>query len=238
MPAFFYFTEMKRLLFLIFIVNGFIVCFQAKAQEGVFIGGKIGTALPLNLTGKDDLGFGDVASPGILIGINGLWMYEKRLSLGAELNYQYNPADYDFWDIDPQYGDITAHYQTISLLFKGDYYFSHRDVRPYLGIAFGGFYIINDLTFISSYAGTDNDRSVSYKTNLIKPGYAPEAGVVFRLNKKTLLNVNLKMILIPNIPDQYEEVYDENGYVIKVINKSPQANQNHLQLSVSLLFGV
>ena len=238
MPAFFYFTTMKRLLFLIFIISTTSASFLASGQKGLYLGGKFGTVIPLNLASKDDLGFGDVASAGILLGANAIWMYEKRLSLGAEFNFAYNPANFGFWDIDPQYGEITLHYHALSLLFKGDYYFSHKDVRPYLGIAFGSFFIFNDLTFVSSHIGTDNDRSVSYKTNLVKPGFAPEAGVIFRLSRKLLLNINAKLTFIPNIPDQYEKVYDENGYEIKIINKSPQANQNHLQLSVALLWGL
>jgi hypothetical protein len=227
---------MKKLLIpiMIFLLSGINVL----AQRDIFIGGNIGTGIPLNIKAKNDIGYGDVANAGVLLGINGLWMYETRLSLGAELNYQYNPADYDFWRIDPRYGDITAHYQTLSLMFSGAYYFSHRDVRPFIGIAFGGFYIFNDLTFISSYTGTDNDRSVSYKTNLVRPGFAPVIGVVFRLNKNTFLKIGTKLVFIPNIPDQYEEVLDENGYVIKVINKNPHVNQHHLQLSLALLFGV
>ena len=228
---------MKKLLTLAIIAFTLLYDSDVQAQD-VFIGGSIGAGIPLNIKDKEDIGFGDVAKSGILIGVNGLWMYEKRLSLGAEINYQYNPADYDFWRIDPRYGDITAHYQTLSLMFSGTYYFSHRDVRPYIGIAFGGFYIFNDLTYISSYTGTDNDRSVSYKTNLVKPGFAPDFGVVFKLSKKTLLKTGAKLVFIPNIPDQYENVYDDNGYVIKVINKNPHANQHHIQLSVSLLFGI
>ncbi len=230
---------MKKVLQDILIFMSFLISVHAGAQmRDVFLGGKIGTAIPLNIKDKNDLGFGDVANAGIMIGFRGLWMYEKRLSLGAGINYQYNPPDYEFWYIDPRYGEITAHYRTASLLLNGDYYFSHRDVRPYLGVAFGGFYIFNDLTFVSSYTGTDNDRSVSYKTNLFKPGFAPETGILFRLSKKTLLDINARLVFIPNIPDQYENVYDENGVVIKVINKNPHANQQNLQLTVSLLFGL
>ncbi len=227
---------MKNVLVIILI---FLSVELSEAQRrDIFLGGKIGLTVPLNVKDKDDIGFGDVANTGVIVGFRGLWMYEKRLSLGAELNYQYNPPDYDFWYINPQYGEISLHYQMASLLLNGNYYFSHKDVRPYLGIAFGGFYIFNDLTYVSSYTGTDNDRSVSYKTNLFKPGFAPETGILFRLSKKTLLDINAKLVFIPNIPDQYENVYDENGVVIKVINKSPQANQQNLQLSVSLLFGL
>jgi len=230
---------MKNSLLTILVFIAFLIVEPSKAQKrDVFLGGKIGTAIPLNIKDKNDIGFGDVAKAGVIVGFRGLWMYEKRLSLGAELNYQYNSPDNGFWYIDPQYGDITVHYRTASLLFSGDYYFSHKDVRPYLGIAFGGFYIFNDLTYVSSYTGTDNDRSVSYKTNLFKPGFAPETGIVFRLSKKTLLDINAKLVFIPNIPDQYENVYDENGVVIKVINKNPHANQQNLQLTVSLLFGL
>jgi hypothetical protein len=204
-----------------------------KAQEGVFIGGKTGIAIPLNIKSKNDLGFSDVASPGILLGFTGKWIYEKRLSIGADLNYQYNPADQEFWDV-ARYGDVTAHYQTASLLFNGKYYFSHKTTRPYAGIAFGGFFIFNDLTFVSSYEGSDNDRSVSYKTNIWKPGFAPEAGILFELSRNTLLEINLRLIFIPNIEDEYETEYI-NGWPV-VINKNPHANQHHLQITTALFF--
>ena len=209
---------------------------EAEAQKGIFIGGKLGTPIPLNVfTSDEEIGFADVASPGILVGVEGRWMYEKRLSLGAELNYQYNPANSDFWDV-ARFGEVTANYQTASLLFRGDYYFSHKEVRPYTGIAFGGFFIFNNLTFVSSYTGSDNDKSVSYETRLWKPGFAPEGGVAFKLNRKTLLDLNVKFIFIPNIEPEYEtEII--NGWPV-VINKNPHVNQHHLQLSATLLFGM
>ncbi|NPA38150.1 MAG: hypothetical protein GXO47_15005 [Chlorobi bacterium] len=203
------------------------------AQEGVFIGGELGMTIPLNLKSSDDIGFSDVASPGILIGLTGKWIYEKRLSLDAELNYQYNPANMQFWDV-ARYGDVTAHYQTASVLFSGKYYFSHKSTRPYTGIAFGGFFIFNDLSFVSSYTGTDNDRSVSYKINMWKPGFAPETGVVFELNRNTLLDLNASLILIPNIEDETVTEYIDGWPVL--INKNPHANQHHLRFSVALLF--
>ncbi len=223
-----------KLLFIWIVMSLFLS--EMDAQKGVFIGGKLGTSIPLNVfTSEEEIGFADVASPGILVGVEGKWMYEKRLSLGAELNYQYNPANSDFWDV-ARFGDVTANYQTASLLLRGDYYFSHKEVRPYTGIAFGGFFIFNNLTFVSSYTGSDNDKSVSYETRLWKPGFAPEGGVVFKLNRKTLLDLNLKFIFIPNIEPEYEtEII--NGWPV-VINKNPHANQHHLQLSATLLFGM
>ena len=222
-------------LLLVWIVLSLFIS-EMDAQKGVFIGGKLGTSILLNVfTSEEEIGFADVASPGILVGIEGKWMYEKRLSLGAEFNYQYNPANSDFWDV-ARFGDVTANYQTASLLFRGDYYFSHKEVRPYTGIAFGGFFIFNNLTFVSSYTGSDNDKSVSYETRLWKPGFAPEAGVVFKLNRKTLLDLNAKFVFIPNIEPEYEtEII--NGWPV-VINKNPHANQHHLQLSATLLFGM
>ena len=202
----------------------------------MLIGGKIGTAIPLNLfKDKEEIGFADVASTGILLGVEARWMYEKRLSLGAELNYQYNPAKQSFWDVGRK-GDVTAHYQTASLLLRGDYYFSHKEIRPYTGVAFGAFFIFNDLTFVSSLPDIIDDESVSYRTNLWKPGFAPEGGIMFRLNKKTFLDLNVKFIFIPNIQDEYETKIIAGWPVL--INKNPHANQHHLQLSATLLFGM
>ncbi len=226
---------LKLKLFLSWI-GLFLFLTDVDAQKGIFIGGKLGTSIPLNIfTNEEEIGFADIASPGILLGVEGRWMYEKRLSLGAELNYQYNPAKQSFWDVGRK-GDVTAHYQTASLLLRGDYYFSHKEVRPYTGVAFGGFFIFNDLTFISSLPEFADDESVKYNTTLWKPGFAPEGGVVFKLNRKTLLDLNLKFIFIPNIEPEYEtEIID--GWPV-VINKNPHANQHHLQLSATLLFGM
>ncbi len=186
-------------------------------------------------TGAMEAAVANVASPGVLVGVEGRWMYEKRLSLGAELNYQYNPAKQNFWDVGRR-GDVTAHYQTVSLLFRGDYYFSHKEVRPYTGVAFGGFFMFNDLMFASTLPEYIDDESVSYTTTLWKPGFAPEGGVVFKLNRKTFLDLNFKFIFIPNIEPEYEtEII--NGWPV-VINKNPHANQHHLQLSATLLFGI
>lgn len=205
-----------------------------RAQDEVLLGGKIGAAVPLNLFNKDNaIGFHNVAKKGVLLGFTGKWFYGKRLSLGAEGTYQYNPPNMEFWSVE-RYGEVDVKYQSASILLNGNYYFSHKELRPYCGIAFGAYYLFNQLQFSSAYTGTDADQSINYKTQLWKPGFAPEAGILFELSKKSYLELSARMVFIPNIEEDYEtQIID--GWPV-VINKNPHGNQHHLQFSVALFF--
>lgn len=221
----------KILFVIIFLVN----LSSLPAQKNVYLGGSAGYSTPLNLgRDKDQIGFHDVAKAGPAVAMNALWFYNERLSLGAEAGYQYNGGS-NFWNV-ANYGEVSSAYHAFNLLLKGNFYFSDEPFRPYCGIAFGAYYLLNKLDFDSSQAGTANDQSVSYTYKQWKPGYAPEAGFLVELSKHALLDVKARLVMIPNLKEEVVDITDDAGYVIDKITTNPHGNQNHLLLSVGLLF--
>ncbi len=198
-----------------------------NAQD-YFIGGKLGYSFPTNIgRSSDELGFKDVAENGWQAAFLGKWFYNKRLTLGCDVGYQFQDGS-DFWNVE-QYGDVSASYQTIRLLANGAYYFSHNEIRPYIGLSFGAYYLINSIDFASS--GLTN-QSVKYTAKVWKPGVAPQIGLLFELSKKTMLDINVQMDIIANMEAIYhpdaEPDYTEN----------PHEKQNQISLNIGLLFGL
>jgi hypothetical protein len=222
----------KGLLLCIIGLLGFVS--PAISQDEVLLGAKLGSGIPLNIfNNKMPYGFYHMARPGFLGGFTTKWFYGQRLSLGAELGYQYFPGNSNYWDVEHR-GDVSAQYQSVSLIFSGNYYFSHDAIRPYCGIAFGAWYLFNDMVFASSNQGTDGDASLQYRSELLKPGFAPEAGLLFELNRNTYVELSVRLVLIPNIPEDEVIIYP-NGWP-REINKNPHVNQHHIQVAVALFF--
>lgn len=199
----------------------------SNAQD-YFIGGKLGFSFPTNIgRSSDELGFKDVAENGWQAAFVGKWFYNKRLSLGLDIGYQVQDGS-DFWDVG-NYGDVSTSYQTLRLLANGSYYFNHDKIRPYIGLSFGAYYLINSIDFASS---SITNESVTYTAKKWKPGVAPQLGLLVELSKKTLLDVHVQMDIIANMeaiyyPDAKPD-YTEN----------PHEKQNQISLNIGLLFGL
>jgi len=214
---------------LIFLV---LFCVSSKLVQAqkVIVGGKIGYAIPTNLgRSSDELGFKDVANGGMQLACVGKWFYNKRLTLGYDFGYQYQGGDEDFWDVSNR-GEVSVSYQTIRLLLDGCYYFSHDELRPYVGLAFGAYYMLNSMDFDSS---TMTNTSVAYRVKEWKPGIAPQFGVMFEVSKKTMLDCKLQMDLIAHMESKYVNDPDYG-----LITQNPHGNQNQISVSVALFFGL
>ena len=215
---------MRIIAFLLLI---FAISNTSVAQD-YYLGGKIGYAFPSNIgRSSDELGFKDVADNGWQAPILGKWFYNKRLSLGFNLGYQVQDGS-DFWDVD-NYGDVSTSYQTLHFLANGAYYFSHDEIRPYLGLSFGAYYLINSIDFASSNI---NNQSITYTAKIWKPGVAPQLGLLFELSKKTLLDIHVQMDVIANM----EAVFHRDA--TPPYTENPHEKQNQISINIGLLFGL
>lgn len=200
---------------------------NVKCQD-VFVGGKIGYSMPTNIgRSSDELGFKDVAKNGWQVAFVGKWFYSKRLTLGCDFGYQHQGAG-EIWDVD-RYGEVDVSYQTIRLLLEGAYYFSHDEVRPYLGLAFGAYYMINSMDF---NAKSSTNTSVAYRAKEWKPGISPQIGIMFELSDKTMLDCQFHMDLIAHMEPTI--IHDPD---YGMVTQNPHGNQNQLGISIALLFG-
>ncbi len=213
--------------YLAVIVLFFALSGILTAQD-YFIGGKIGYSFPTNIgRSSDELGFKDVAKNGWGVAFSGKWFYNKRLTLGCDIGYQ-SQGGSDFWDVN-NFGEISTSYHTIRMLINGAYYFSHDEFRPYLGLSFGAYYLVNTIDFS---ANSLTNQSIKYTAQNWKPGVAPQLGALIELSKNTFLDVNVQMDLIANMQAVYypeaEPPYTEN----------PHEKQNQVSINVGLLFGL
>ena len=208
---------------------------SAYGQRGVWMGGNIGFSMPSNIgRSGDQIGFKDVAKSGFQIAFTGRWFYNERLSLGWDIGWQFQGGNEDFWNVN-NYGEVTSTYHSVHVLAEGNYYFSHKEIKPYCGVSFGAFRLFNTMVFDSAYTGTDADASVSYKANQWKPGFKPQAGLLIDLSKRAMFDVKAGYVFIPNLAETIEPIY-ENGYPVDYIIQNPHGNQHQWVISMGLLF--
>ncbi len=208
------------------LLIAFAFCLNHSNAQDYFIGGKIGYSIPTNIGNSDkENGFANYADNGWQVSLLGKWFYNKSLSLGADAGYQYQGQG-DKWNVYNR-GEVDASYQTIRLLLNGTYYFNQSDARPYLGVSFGAYYLINSLDF---KANSITNESITYTSKNWKPGVAPQAGILIEVSKKTLLDIHVQMDLIAQMQSVYhrDEDYTEN----------PHEKQNQISINIGLLFGL
>lgn len=217
--------RLKAILYVLLLV----VVFQpiVKAQNKVLWGGGISAHLPTNGFESDDFGFKDVAKTGGGANVGTLWILNPRLSLGSELAYSYFPKNKNTWNQERR-GDIKVNYQMVNLTAQGSFYLAEEEVRPYLGVAFGLYYLRNMVNFSSNYVGTTNDASVNYVSNTLHAGFGPEVGVLFKLLTSQYALVGFRYTVIPNIEAEY---YPQNQVTI-----NPHGKQDHWSLSAKMFF--
>ncbi|TRX72373.1 hypothetical protein [Carboxylicivirga sp. M1479] len=205
----------------------FVLVHNLNAQD-YFLGGKLGYSFATNVgRSSDELGFNDVSKNGWQGAIIGKWFYNRRLTLGFETGYQYQNGS-DLWDVD-NYGDVSANYQSIRLLLNGAYYFSHDEFRPYIGLSFGAYYLINTIDFASN---SNLNQSVAYTAKKWRPGVAPQLGFLVELSRKVFLDLHAQMDLIAHM----EAIYYPDA--IPDYTENPHEKQNQISLNIGLLFGL
>lgn len=225
----------KWYLLIIVLIVSSTNSFSKRKRKPLSFGGSIGLVLPSDLGTSDELGFNDVASTGFSIEADSRWYYSQRLSLGANISYSFTPQDDQFWNL-RNYGTTDNYYRMLQFAICGHYYFSDDELKPYMGVGFGAFLLMNQLIFSSNYYGSDSYESVSYTTSHWKPSFYPEVGFMYELSKNTNFFMNLRFQVIPNMKPTTVEVYDNIGTIIDWIVQNPHGHQNHFVLSAGLLF--
>nr|WP_319400845.1 outer membrane beta-barrel protein [uncultured Carboxylicivirga sp.] len=213
------------------LLLGFLFTLSVQAQKKeIFMGGRIALTLPTNMGKSKDLqsGFKDMSTTGFQVGYFGRWFYMENLSLGWDIAYQYQSTNDDYWNVSNR-GEVNGGYHTIQLLAEGNFYFSRDEVRPYAGMAFGAFALFNNRTYQSNNELAAASNTYNYQK--IMPGLAPQVGLLFELSRKTMLDIHARFVMMPNLEPEY--VYDEN---LGEVSTNPHGAQNHLSLSVGLLF--
>ncbi|MCU4165425.1 hypothetical protein [Carboxylicivirga caseinilyticus] len=222
---------MKKLSVVYFLICLCTIVDQSvlAQQKDVFMGGRIGLTLPTNISKPKDLnyGFKDMSRAGIQVAYFGRWFYMENLSLGWDLGYQYQSTADDYWNVS-NWGEVNGSYQTIQLLAEGNIYFDSDEVRPYAGVAFGAFALLNRRTYSSNNEVAAS--SETYKYQKVMPGLAPQAGILFDLGGNVLLDIHTRLVFMPNLKDEYVTIDGSE------ISTNPHGAQNHLSLSIGLLF--
>lgn len=210
------------------LLFGVVFLSTINAQTKILWGGGLSAHLPSNGFGTKGFGFKDAAAVGGGANVGTLWIFNPRLSLSSELAYTYFPKNEKTWN-QQRRGEITVNYQTVNLSAQGNFYLAEDEVRPYLGVAFGMYYLRNLLNFSSNYVGTTNDASVSYVSNTLHAGFGPEVGVLFKLQKTQFALLSLRYTFIPDIEAEY---FPEDQVTI-----NPHGKQNHWSVSAKMFFG-
>ncbi|WP_430812366.1 MULTISPECIES: hypothetical protein [unclassified Carboxylicivirga] len=208
-----------------FFLIGVLMSHGLLAQS-VLVGGKLGVSFPTNLGPSGErFGFKDLSKPGMQAAIMAKWFYNERLSLGADFGYQYQGSS-DVWDVGDR-GDIDVSYQTLRLLLNGTYYFSDDVLRPYLGMSFGAYYLVNTMDYQSDDL---SNPSTAYTTRQWKPGVAPQLGFLYALSRIVWLDCHIQFDLIQ---DTKPSVVYIPGYGNAAQNS--HKSQNQFSVNVGLL---
>ncbi len=232
---FFKTKELLKSLFLLISCFALAISNPITAQRDLYWGFSAGINSPSNIgASSDELGFKTVANTGFNAGGEIRWFFQNNLSLGGELSYLYFPKDNYFWDVN-QYGQVNANYHMIGFQGNGIMYFEGRDIKPYTGIAFGMTLIANKFSFnaTNQFSSATN---VNYSSTNFKPGFAPLAGLLITLSKKSYLTIELRYQFIPFLRPTVNLIYDEYGNIINNVVLNPQGNQNYWMLKIGYLF--
>lgn len=187
------------LLTLSFLLVSICSFSQYYKDENYFVGASVGYQYPLG-------DFADQAKAGPSLRLIGQKMLNKKLSVGAELSYGLLGQD-KFWD-GSHLGNYDVDYNIGSAMLRASYYFdSHnKDFRPYISLAFGYFYYRQEVDFISSSSGYDNQKNTITQN---KVGLAPNLGFLYHISQTWSFDLNLRFTYIPDFPDSVTKIDDQ-----------------------------
>ncbi len=204
-----------------------------------FVGGKVGLSVPTGMgRSADQIAFNDVCSKGFVGSADFMHVSRSNIALGVEAAYVYMPYNKNYWGSLETRGSFEADYKTAQLNGFGQILLSRKDVKPFLGIAFGGNYLRNSVDFSSDYSGTADDESVQYVSEKLKAGFGIHGGIYHRVGLKCLLSIRAQLYFIPYLSKEEKRVTDPYTFQERIIVVNPHGNQTHVTITAGLHFGV
>lgn len=204
----------------------------------IYVGGRLGVAVPLALgRATDEISFKDVAAYGFTAIVDGMWMQSQSIGLGAELGFSNYPYRSQYWSGLNYRGSFDANYKDINAGLTGRVIIGTYDVKPFLGVRFGGHYLRNSLNFLSRFEGSSNDESVDYISNKFHLGYGFSAGIFYKIGDNASLSISAQLNIIPFLKEEMISSVDPYTFVTKEIVMNPHGNQNNISFTIGLHFG-
>lgn len=204
----------------------------------LYAGGHIGFAVPLGLgRGGDELAFNDVAKTGFVVYADVMKQLNQAIGLGGEVGYRrYGYNDKKTWGSLTRYGSFDANYQAVDFNLTGRVFLGRQSIRPFIGVLVGGEVIINDVDFAPSkqYAGAIN--ATQYKTTNLSSAFGVMAGAYFKAGRRTLLSVQARLNIVPQLKDGVIEVSQPNGD-LQYIAQNQHGNQSNISVTVGMHIG-
>lgn len=202
----------------------------------IYVGGRIGVGVPLSLgRSGDEVSFKDVVSVGFAAKADAMWMASQAIGIGGEVGFNNFPYREQYWS--NTRGSFDATYHDISAGVLGRVIMGSYDLKPYFGIVANAHLLQNKLIFDSRFEGTMQDESVSYNSVQIKPGFAAECGIFYKVGKNSNLSIALRLNVLPFLDAEEMTTIDSYTYVERKVVVNPHGNQNNFEVLVGLHFG-
>ena len=212
---------------------------SSLGRNQVYAGGRIGVGVPLAIgRSSDEISFSDVASVGLNVKGDVMWMTGTHIGIGAEIGYNKYPYKEQFWSELNYRGDFDASYRSCNLSAVGRLFLGSGDLRPMFSVIAGAHYIRNMLSYESYYDAYIQSESVEYVSSMIRPSFGGELGFFYKVSQWNCVSVGARFSFVPNIREDKHVSVDPYSYVEKIVVVNPHGNQNTFEAVVGLHFGV
>lgn len=206
-------------------------------KNQIYVGGRIGISAPIALgRSADEISFKNVASYAFSGMIDGMWMQSANIGIGGELGYSGYPYKSEYWSSLNYRGSFDASYKDIFLNVTGKVIMGKKEIKPYIGVSFGGHYLLNKLDFVSNYKGTSEDESVNYETKKFNMGFGIGGGLFCKIGATTYISTGIRLNIIPYLKEEIITITDSYTFQERKIVVNPHGNQNNISVYVGLHF--
>ena len=201
----------------------------------IYIGGNLGMGIPTAIgRNKKDVSFKDVAKLGFSASADAMRLMNQSIGLGAEVMYQTNSYNEEYWSGISRYGSFENKYQTVGLNLTGRVFMTTKALRPFIGIGAGGALLHNEMDFQPNSKSSFN-QPVNYTTNNISPVFGIMTGIYNKVGKRTLLSIQIRLNLITKVKDDVIPVDNADG--ANTIAQNAHGNQNNIMVTLGLHIG-
>lgn len=204
----------------------------------LYVGGHVGFSLPTAIgREKDQISFKDVAKTGFVIFADGMYQMNQQVGVGGEVGFRTYPYnDERTWSNLTRYGAFEASYTAIDFGLNGRLFLTRTAVRPFLGIHAGGEVAMNKVDFVPNAKYASLAKPTVYESNSLSACFGFMTGAYFKVGRRTLASVQIRLSLVPQLKD--EDIVVTNEYQeIQTTKQNPHGNQNNLSVTVGLHIG-